>query len=89
MIDALAAGDIYQIAAAFGNKLTPVTTALHPEVGLMIDQMRTFGAINAAMSGSGPSVFGYFMCEDSAYCAYQLLKKNMEQVYITKPHVKG
>lgn len=46
------------------NDLEAVTLALHPELVRVKDSLRTYGAIGALMSGSGPSVFGVFADAD-------------------------
>jgi 4-diphosphocytidyl-2-C-methyl-D-erythritol kinase len=43
------------------------------------------GAEFAAMSGSGPSVFGIFASENSAKSAYDKLRVNFPKTYLTKP----
>ena len=43
-----------------GNVLEDVTLKVHPEVALIKDQMKRFGADAVLMSGSGPTVFGLF-----------------------------
>jgi 4-diphosphocytidyl-2-C-methyl-D-erythritol kinase len=67
------------------NDLTPITAAMHPEIGQLINQMKRLGAVDASMSGSGPSVFGYFKSETSAHAAEHTLKKTIKSVYITRP----
>ncbi|MCL2364839.1 MAG: 4-(cytidine 5'-diphospho)-2-C-methyl-D-erythritol kinase [Defluviitaleaceae bacterium] len=83
--NAIAAGNVAQIAGAFYNRLTGITAAAHPEVNELIMKIKTLGAINAAMSGSGPTVFGYFNNEDTAKNACAELKKTIQSVYITQP----
>jgi len=85
MLNAVNNGDVGAIANAFYNRLTNITTAMHPDINDLITKMNTLGAINAAMSGSGPTVFGYFTDEDTAINAYAELKKSIHCVYITQP----
>jgi len=92
MVQSLAQGNIRQIAANFSNDLTQVTTKLHPEILDIIDFLKVNGALNAAMSGSGPSVFGYFLDEETAYRAASIFEsrpKNrpenkLGKVFLTK-----
>ncbi len=42
------------------NELEPVVFAAYPEIGALKEKLYTKGAIYAAMSGSGSSVFGIF-----------------------------
>jgi len=43
------------------------------------------GALNAAMSGSGPTVFGIFREETAAKAALTALKQRYPQTYLAKP----
>jgi 4-diphosphocytidyl-2-C-methyl-D-erythritol kinase len=85
MNTALAAGETQNIAAALYNDLTQITASMHPEVQILINNMKKLGASNALMSGSGPSVFGYFASEPAAQKAADVLKKSITNVYITQP----
>jgi 4-diphosphocytidyl-2-C-methyl-D-erythritol kinase len=44
------------------------------------------GALNALMSGSGPTVFGIFATEEAAYQAKEKIKQSgiSKQVYVTQ-----
>ena len=77
--------DLNRITSMFKNDLMQVTVVMHPQIAELIEDMKQLGAINAAMSGSGPSVFGYFTCEQSAQAAKHTLKKTINNVYITQP----
>jgi len=85
MKSAVCAGNVTQITGAFFNRLTGITAAMHPEVNDLITKIKTLGAVNAAMSGSGPTVFGYFTNEETAWHAQAELKKTIQSVYITQP----
>ena len=56
-----------------GNVLESVTIPHYPVIEQIKDQMKASGAINAMMSGSGPTVFGLFEDEETA-------KKAMEDM---------
>jgi len=89
LIAALNAEDLPGLAAHFYNALAPVTTAMHPQIVPLIQSMRALGALNAAMSGSGPSVFGYFNKEETAHAARRALLQqynNAVEVFVTAPH---
>ena len=60
MIEALKSGDITMFSQNMFNDLSTVTEKLHPEIGEIKKIMLEYGALGAQMSGSGPSVFGYF-----------------------------
>lgn len=75
MIEALEKQNLPRIAALFGNALTGITARLHPIIGELITCMRRQGALNAAMSGSGPTVFGYFTHKETALSAIDEIKQ--------------
>ncbi len=86
MIQAINKESIEEIAANMGNVLEHVTIPLYPIIDSIKNDMLSHGAINAMMSGSGPTVFGIFPNERTALnCqAYLKLKKEAKQVYITE-----
>jgi len=84
MKKALANKDIVQIAANFSNNLAHITANIHPVINILIDEMKTQGAIAAAMSGSGPSVYGYFSNKETAKKAKENLKHITGRIFLTK-----
>ena len=68
--------DIKQIAHEMGNVLENVTIKEHPELEMIKQEMIFRGALNAIMSGSGPTVFGLFDDEKAFNDAYASLKKS-------------
>ena len=52
------ARDAAGVAALVANDLEPVALRLRPELGEVLDELRGRGALAAAVSGSGPTVFG-------------------------------
>src|SRR3954451_6757103 len=58
MIEAIERDDFNGVCSHIGNVLEDVTLKLYPEVALIKDQMKRFGADSVLMSGSGPTVFG-------------------------------
>jgi len=57
---ALAAGPLASLAAGVENDLEPAALSLRPDLRNVIEVLRGRGALTAAMSGSGPTVFGVF-----------------------------
>ena len=55
------------------------------EVFRIREQLLELGALNAAMSGSGPTVFGIFREETAAKAAETALKQCYPQTYLEKP----
>ncbi len=49
-----------------GNILETVTVAHYPEIASLKEIMKEHGALNALMSGSGPTVFGLFEDEKNS-----------------------
>ena len=66
--------DLYKIAADMGNVLETVTIPAYPVIADIKDHMMEHGAVNAMMSGSGPTVFGLFDKEATAVEAYEAMK---------------
>jgi len=74
MVAAMRAGDLRGIAARMGNVLESVTVKEYPVIGRIRESMLEKGALNALMSGSGPTVFGLFDDPDLAERALGLLR---------------
>ena len=87
MKKALEDGNLYVITERMGNVLQDVTIPAYPEVERIKEQMKTLGAVNAMMSGSGPTVFGIFDNEEKAQEACQKLRESgsCQQVFLTVP----
>ena len=87
MKNALEDGNLYGITERMGNVLQDVTIPAYPEVERIKEQMKTLGAVNAMMSGSGPTVFGIFDNEEKAQKACQKLRESgsCQQVFLTVP----
>jgi len=67
------------------NDLEPVVTARHEMIGNVKDQLIDFGAIYAAMSGSGSTVFGIFEQDFVAIQAYESFYKLGFSTNLTRP----
>lgn len=87
MKKALEDGNLYGITERMGNVLQDVTIPAYLEVERIKEQMKTLGAVNAMMSGSGPTVFGIFDNEEKAQVACQKLRESgsCQQVFLTVP----
>lgn len=77
--------DLMSVAQDMGNVLESVTIPEYPVIAEIKEHMMQHGAINAMMSGSGPTVFGLFADEETAKAAYEAMKKSTlaKQVYLT------
>lgn len=86
LIDAIRKKDIKGVCSCMGNVLENVTVPLYPVIDSIKKDMLEHGAINAMMSGSGPTVFGIFPDEKTTLECQAFLKRKGEarQVYITE-----
>ena len=65
--------------------LETVTIPAYPVIADIKENMLQNGAVNAMMSGSGPTVFGLFEKEADAVQAYEAMKRSglAKQIYLT------
>lgn len=87
IIAALDNEDAFEAAKKMGNVLEDVTIPMYPVIDVIKQDMLKCGAVNAMMSGSGPTVFGIFPDRQTALKCQSFLKLKGEarQVYITEP----
>ncbi|RDU23451.1 4-(cytidine 5'-diphospho)-2-C-methyl-D-erythritol kinase [Anaerosacchariphilus polymeriproducens] len=85
LIKEIEKGNLRGIAKKMGNVLESVTIPVHPEIELIKNEMKDKGALNAMMSGSGPTVFGLFDSQTKVKEAYEYFRrKNIaDKVYLT------
>ncbi|MGN1141605.1 MAG: 4-(cytidine 5'-diphospho)-2-C-methyl-D-erythritol kinase [Oliverpabstia sp.] len=85
MIQALQDNDLYGITDRMENVLENVTIPAYPVIETIKDHMKAHGAVNAMMSGSGPTVFGIFDDKEKAEYACEKLKESMltKQTFLT------
>jgi len=74
MVRAIRSGDLRGVTDRMGNVLESVTAVSYPVIGRIRDSLLSSGALNAMMSGSGPTVFGIFDDEETAGCAADRLR---------------
>ncbi len=81
-------GNLQQVAGSMGNVLEQVMLEEHPVLQKIKDVMLMSGALNAMMSGSGPTVFGIFTSRGRARAAAARLKRQtpVKQAYVTNVH---
>ncbi len=84
-IAAIAGQDLGEAARLMGNLLETVTISKYPVIDAIKRHMKENGAINAMMSGSGPTVFGLFEDERTAKAEFERLRDAgiAKQVYLT------
>ena len=88
IIAGLEEGNLKKIADAMGNVLERVTIEEYPIIEEIKEIMKDSGALNAMMSGSGPTVFGIYDDKVLAKQAQQKIKKSglTKQVYVVNVH---
>lgn len=74
MLDAIQWHNLNKIADCMGNVLETVTIPHYPIIQEIKDHMKEHGALNAMMSGSGPTVFGLFDDKATAENACEALR---------------
>ncbi len=86
--EAIRNGSLSGIAKRIGNVLETVTVRKYPVIDEIKEQMKKAGALNALMSGSGPTVFGLFTEKEPAAAAAEQIKGRglAGQVFVTGFH---
>ena len=79
------AKDLDAVASHMGNVLETVTIPEYPIIADIKEQMMHSGAVNAMMSGSGPTVFGLFKDKETAEKAAEDMRQSglAKQVFVT------
>lgn len=91
LIEGLKNGSLCEVAAHMGNVLEDVTASEYPVIERIKNAMKEEGALNAMMSGSGPTVFGLFDDKRKAKQVMQKIKKRglTKQLYVVNVHNAG
>ena len=86
-IAAIDAGDIKELALSMENILETVTVPAYPVIEDLKNLMKEGGALNAIMSGSGPTVFGIYDDKEQAGGDYKLVEESglARQLFLTRP----
>ncbi len=88
ILEGLREENLQKIAASMGNVLENVTIQNYPVIEEIKNAMKQAGALNAMMSGSGPTVFGIFEDKLKARAAQQQIRQSglAGQVYVANVH---
>ena len=88
VIESIQQKDLKGVASHMGNILETVTIPMYPVIKDIKKLMMDNGALNAMMSGSGPTVFGLFPNEKEIRRAYDALKQSglAKNVYTSDIH---
>lgn len=86
IIESIKAGDLYGICEKIANVMEDVTIPEYPIIQKVKDILKSNGAVNALMSGSGPTVFGIYDDEEKAKQSMDALsgKEFVSRLYLTK-----
>lgn len=84
ILDGLENQSLTDVVANMGNVLEQVTIAKYPVIDKIKTVMIENGALNAMMSGSGPTVFGIYESKAEAWKTKVLLKESglAKQIYV-------
>lgn len=87
MLEALLKNDVNGVASRMLNVMESVTAVMYKEIEDLKQAMKDEGALNAIMSGSGPTVFGLFTDKDRAQRAAEYIRegKLANEIFVTKP----
>ena len=88
IIDGLKEQNLEKIALSMGNVLETVTVDDYPIIDDIKKVMKDAGALNAMMSGSGPTVFGIFADKKTAKEAQRKMRTSglTKQIYLVNVH---
>ena len=86
IIESIKAGDLYGMCEKIANVMEDVTIPEYPIIQKVKDILKSNGAVNALMSGSGPTVFGIYDDEEKAKQSMDALsgKKFVSRLYLTE-----
>ena len=79
--------DIINIARNMRNVLETVSIRKYPEIAAVKAELIETGALNALMSGSGPSVMGIFVDEEPAIKAREKFQTRYQEVFLLSSYV--
>lgn len=88
IIEGLKKQDLSFVASRMGNVLERVTIEEYPVIEKIKEVMKREGALNAMMSGSGPTVFGLYDDKRKAKnAAFRIKERQLaRQTYVTSVH---
>lgn len=84
LVEYIEENDLPGLASSMENIMEEVVIREHPLVGEIKDQMMDHGALGALMTGSGPTVFGFFDDEEKLKACKKELEKTIEKVFLAR-----
>lgn len=85
MVEALSQGDLKAVACRMFNVFEDILPQKYSEVFAIKNRLLELGALNALMSGSGPTVYGIFCDADAAQHACCVLSETYKNVFLAEP----
>lgn len=87
MIEGLKNHDLKMVASKMENVMETVTRHFCPDIEEIKNAMKEKGALNAIMSGSGPTVFGIFTSSEEAWDAADYIGELdlATDIFVTRP----
>ncbi|MBC2579892.1 4-(cytidine 5'-diphospho)-2-C-methyl-D-erythritol kinase [Clostridium sp. DJ247] len=84
LIELIEENDLFKVNKNMKNVLENVTLRKHPILKSIKHEMINLGAIGSLMSGSGPTIFGFFEDMLKAQNCYDKMKRKYKEVFITR-----
>lgn len=84
LIKGMERDDLKFVSKNMKNLLENVTLRKHGVLKNIKDSLVEYGALGSMMSGSGPSIFGFFDDMEKAKLCFEGLKEKYQEIYITK-----
>ncbi|MDP4109782.1 MAG: 4-(cytidine 5'-diphospho)-2-C-methyl-D-erythritol kinase [Bacillota bacterium] len=81
--------NLAELSIRLYNVLFDVVRLQHRTVSEIREELIVNGALGAVMSGSGPSVFGFFEKKEAAQTAYNTLKSKYRDTFLTETRNPG
>jgi len=85
LVQALEKGDLRGVAVRMYNVFEDVMPRQYEDIHLVKNQILNYNALGVTMSGTGSAVFGVFENYEKAREAYQTLKTEYPDCFLTKP----
>lgn len=83
---ALGAGDLAEVGPLLHNDLEPAAFRLWPELETKKEKVAASGVLGAAMSGSGPTMYGLVDTQDRARAAAARLEDDFDWIEVVASH---
>ncbi|HLS88586.1 MAG TPA: 4-(cytidine 5'-diphospho)-2-C-methyl-D-erythritol kinase [Sphingobacteriaceae bacterium] len=89
MAEAMGQGDYQRAASLCGNVLISITARRHPQVRAALEDLERWEPLAAAMTGTGPTVFGLFARRRQAREAVRALRQRWPLARLTHLRHRG